>query len=183
MRPRGLLDYRALQNFSQARCASALAANASSGRNAWIRRPTRDGTTHFRVPGGYRGRDARMRPRRDVGTVLSGRSVGVRIYMYCTNSRFTCFGDHHGDFGTVGCGDNASRAALRFVKVSGGGGVCGRDPQSRRVSGNGSPDLERGGPGGWSLGPFGICSYDGPETIRSRKYATGSPMCSCRRSS
>ncbi len=73
-----------------------------------------------------------MRPRRDVGTVLSGRSVGVRIYMYCTNSRFTCFGDHHGDFGTVGCGDNASRAALRFVRISGGGGVRGRDPQSRR---------------------------------------------------
>ena len=26
---------------------------------------------------------------------------------------------------------------------------------------------------GWSLGPFGICDYDGPETIRLRKYATG----------
>jgi polyhydroxyalkanoate synthase len=25
----------------------------------------------------------------------------------------------------------------------------------------------------WSLGPFGICDYDGPETIRLRKYATG----------
>ena len=27
--------------------------------------------------------------------------------------------------------------------------------------------------GGWSLGAFGICNYDGPETIRARKYATG----------
>jgi polyhydroxyalkanoate synthase subunit PhaC len=27
--------------------------------------------------------------------------------------------------------------------------------------------------GGWSLGSFGICNYDGPETIRARKYATG----------
>src|SRR5918998_5594199 len=26
---------------------------------------------------------------------------------------------------------------------------------------------------GWSLGPFGISDYDGPETIRFRKYATG----------
>src|SRR5215217_2647109 len=26
---------------------------------------------------------------------------------------------------------------------------------------------------GWSLGPFGVCDYDGPETIRFRKYATG----------
>jgi hypothetical protein len=25
----------------------------------------------------------------------------------------------------------------------------------------------------WSLGPFGICDYDGPETVRMRKYATG----------
>src|ERR671939_1780327 len=25
----------------------------------------------------------------------------------------------------------------------------------------------------WSLGPLGICDYDGPETIRLRKYATG----------
>src|SRR5919199_3322423 len=25
----------------------------------------------------------------------------------------------------------------------------------------------------WSLRPFGICDYDGPETIRLRKYATG----------
>ena len=54
------------------------------------------------------------------------------VYMYYANSRFTCFGDHCGDFGTVGYGDNASRAALRFVRISGGGGVRGRDPQSRR---------------------------------------------------
>jgi polyhydroxyalkanoate synthase subunit PhaC len=26
---------------------------------------------------------------------------------------------------------------------------------------------------GWSLGPFRICDYDGPETVRLRKYATG----------
>jgi poly[(R)-3-hydroxyalkanoate] polymerase subunit PhaC len=40
-------------------------------------------------------------------------------------------------------------------------------------SGNGKSGREGGGPGGWSLGPFSICNYDGPETIRSRKYATG----------
>jgi polyhydroxyalkanoate synthase subunit PhaC len=28
----------------------------------------------------------------------------------------------------------------------------------------------------WSLGPFGICDYDGPETIRLRKYATGTHL-------
>jgi len=28
----------------------------------------------------------------------------------------------------------------------------------------------------WSLGPFGICDYDGPETVRLRKYATGTHM-------
>ena len=66
-----------------------------------------------------------MRPRRDVGTIVSGRSVGVRISMYCTRSRSTCFGDHYGDFGTVGCGDNASRAALGFVKISGAEGCAG----------------------------------------------------------
>ena len=27
--------------------------------------------------------------------------------------------------------------------------------------------------GGWSLGPLGLSDYDGPETIRMRKYATG----------
>ncbi len=40
-------------------------------------------------------------------------------------------------------------------------------------SGNGKPGREAGGTGAWDLGPFGICNYDGPETIRSRKYATG----------
>src|SRR5918998_1159035 len=28
----------------------------------------------------------------------------------------------------------------------------------------------------WSLGLFGICDYDGPETIRLRKYATGAHL-------
>ena len=40
-------------------------------------------------------------------------------------------------------------------------------------TGDGSSDRGGGGPGGLSLGPFGICNYDGPETIRARKYATG----------
>jgi hypothetical protein len=36
------------------------------------------------------------------------------------------------------------------------------------------PSRPEGGPaGGWGLGPFGVCNYDGPETIRARKYATG----------
>ena len=45
----------------------------------------------------------------------------------------------------------------------------------RERSSNGSnPSRIEGGPnGGWSLGPFGVCNYDGPETIRIRKYATG----------
>ncbi len=36
------------------------------------------------------------------------------------------------------------------------------------------PSRSKGGPAnGWSLGPFGVCNYDGPETIRARKYAMG----------
>src|SRR5215216_7392949 len=44
----------------------------------------------------------------------------------------------------------------------------------RAASGKVEPD-HRGGSrmDGWSLGPFGICDYDGPETVRLRKYATG----------
>jgi polyhydroxyalkanoate synthase len=44
----------------------------------------------------------------------------------------------------------------------------------RAASGKVEPD-HRGGSwiDEWSLGPFGICDYDGPETIRLRKYATG----------
>ena len=35
-------------------------------------------------------------------------------------------------------------------------------------------DHDGGAPtGGWSLGPLGLSDYDGPETIRMRKYATG----------
>jgi polyhydroxyalkanoate synthase len=41
------------------------------------------------------------------------------------------------------------------------------------ASGNRKLGLKGGGAGGWSLGSLGICNYDGPETIRSRKYATG----------
>lgn len=33
--------------------------------------------------------------------------------------------------------------------------------------------IEGGRANGWAPGPFGICNYDGPETIRARKYATG----------
>jgi hypothetical protein len=44
----------------------------------------------------------------------------------------------------------------------------------RAASGKVEPD-HRGGSRAddWSLGPFRICDYDGPETIRLRKYATG----------
>src|SRR3712207_6241564 len=44
----------------------------------------------------------------------------------------------------------------------------------RAASGKVEPD-HRGGSwtDDWSLGPFGICDYDGPETVRLRKYATG----------
>ena len=37
----------------------------------------------------------------------------------------------------------------------------------------GSSRPEGGPANGWGLGPFGVCNYDGPETIRARKYATG----------
>ena len=37
----------------------------------------------------------------------------------------------------------------------------------------GSSRPEGGQANGGSLGPFGVCNYDGPETIRARKYATG----------
>src|SRR5829696_2490107 len=44
----------------------------------------------------------------------------------------------------------------------------------RAASGKVEPD-HRGGSRAddWSLGPFRICDYDGPETVRLRKYATG----------
>jgi hypothetical protein len=45
------------------------------------------------------------------------------------------------------------------------------------ASGKVEPDHEGGGLiEGWSLGPFGICDYDGPETVRFRKYATGTHL-------
>jgi polyhydroxyalkanoate synthase len=43
----------------------------------------------------------------------------------------------------------------------------------RERSSGGPSWVEGGGAGGWGLGPFGVCNYDGPETIRARKYATG----------
>ena len=45
---------------------------------------------------------------------------------------------------------------------------------ARTASGEVAPDRKGGARAdGWSLDPFGICDYDGPETIRLRKYATG----------
>src|SRR5215203_7244698 len=41
---------------------------------------------------------------------------------------------------------------------------------------SGNVDLDHGASSRideWSLGPFGICDYDGPETVRLRKYVTG----------
>ena len=44
----------------------------------------------------------------------------------------------------------------------------------RAASGKAEPDHGAGTwMDQWSRGPFGICDYDGPETIRLRKYATG----------
>ena len=44
----------------------------------------------------------------------------------------------------------------------------------RAASGEAKLDHEGGSRGGeWGLGPLGISDYDGPETIRFRKYATG----------
>ena len=41
------------------------------------------------------------------------------------------------------------------------------------ASGNVEPDHRASSRiDGWSLGPFGIRDYDGPETVRLRKYAT-----------
>ena len=47
----------------------------------------------------------------------------------------------------------------------------------RAASGRVEPD-HKGGSRivAWSLGPFGICDYDGPETVRLRKYATGTHL-------
>jgi polyhydroxyalkanoate synthase subunit PhaC len=45
---------------------------------------------------------------------------------------------------------------------------------NRAASGNVEPDHRRSSRmDEWSLGSFGICDYDGPETVRLRKYATG----------
>jgi polyhydroxyalkanoate synthase subunit PhaC len=47
----------------------------------------------------------------------------------------------------------------------------------RAASGGVEPDHKGGGRMvEWSLGPFGICDYDGPETVRLRKYATGTHL-------
>ena len=44
----------------------------------------------------------------------------------------------------------------------------------RAACGEAKLDHEGGGQvNGFGLGPFGIVDYDGPETIRMRKYATG----------
>jgi hypothetical protein len=44
----------------------------------------------------------------------------------------------------------------------------------RPYPGGTGPSQSAGGPAnGWSFEPFGVCNYDGPETIRARKYATG----------
>jgi polyhydroxyalkanoate synthase len=46
--------------------------------------------------------------------------------------------------------------------------------RDRAASGEAKLDHERGSQvDGFGLGPFGIVDYDGPETIRMRKYATG----------
>src|SRR5918998_415378 len=46
--------------------------------------------------------------------------------------------------------------------------------RDRAASGKAKPGHNGGtGVSGWSLPPLGICDYDGPETIRLRKYATG----------
>jgi len=46
--------------------------------------------------------------------------------------------------------------------------------RERPSSGGAEPSWAEGGQGGgWGLGPFGVCNYDGPETVRARKYATG----------
>jgi hypothetical protein len=47
----------------------------------------------------------------------------------------------------------------------------------RAASGKVEPDRKGGSRiVEWSLGPFGICDYDGPETVRLRKYATGTHL-------
>ncbi|QIN81486.1 alpha/beta fold hydrolase [Rubrobacter tropicus] len=45
--------------------------------------------------------------------------------------------------------------------------------RERSSGGAGPLRLVDGSADGWGLGPLGICNYDGPETIRARKYATG----------
>jgi hypothetical protein len=46
--------------------------------------------------------------------------------------------------------------------------------RDRAASGEAKLDHEGDGHvDGFGLGPFGIVDYDGPETIRMRKYATG----------
>ena len=47
----------------------------------------------------------------------------------------------------------------------------------RAASGKVEPDHKGGSRmDEWSLGPFGICDYDGPETVRLRKYATSTHL-------
>lgn len=73
---------------------------------------------------------------------------------------------------------NADKVAERIVsgrerRHRAAGWVAERD-RNRAASDEMKPDHEGGGrTGEWSLGPWGICDHDSPETIRMRKCATG----------
>jgi polyhydroxyalkanoate synthase subunit PhaC len=70
-----------------------------------------------------------------------------------------------------------TRAMKTGTKNSDKGNWTAEVNLNHAASGKVEPDHEGGGlMEGWSLGPFGICDYDGPETIRLRKYATGTHL-------
>jgi polyhydroxyalkanoate synthase len=69
------------------------------------------------------------------------------------------------------------KTVTRTMKISTRGTGRSSGTLDRAASGNVEPDHKGGNRmDKRSLGPFGICDYDGPETIRLRKYATGTHL-------
>jgi len=69
------------------------------------------------------------------------------------------------------------KTATRTIKTATSGAGRSSVILDRPASGKVEPDHKGGSRiDEWSLGPFGICDYDGPETVRLRKYVTGTHL-------
>jgi hypothetical protein len=69
------------------------------------------------------------------------------------------------------------KTVTRTIKTATSGAGRSSVILDRAASGKVEPDHKGGSRiDEWSLGPFGICDYDGPETVRLRKYVTGTHL-------